>query len=884
MENLEKTYDPAKTEDKWYEYWLENNYFAPRKEIEDSKGTFSIVMPPPNITGQLHMGHALDNTLQDILTRWKRMQGYRSLWLPGTDHASIATEVKVVDKMREEGVEKEDMTRNEFLEKAWEWKEEYGTRITNQLKKMGSSCDWSRERFTLDEGCSDAVEEVFIKLYEEGLIYQGDYIVNWCPSCHTTLSDIEVEHQETEGKFYHYKYPYKDREGYITIATTRPETMLGDTAIAVHPSDERYKDLIGEKVIVPLVNREIEIIADEYVDSEFGTGMVKVTPAHDPNDFEIGRRNDLEIVEVIDEDAKMTEAAGEAYAGLDRYEARKKVIEDLEKEGLLVKIEDHMHNVGECYRCDTVIEPLISKQWFVKMKPLAEPAIKAVEERDINFVPDRFSKVYMNWMNNIRDWCISRQLWWGHRIPVYYCDDCDEVIVSKEEPESCPNCGSSDLHQDEDVLDTWFSSALWPFSTLGWPEKTADLESFYPTDVLVTGRDIIFFWVARMIFMGLKFQDEKPFSDIYIHGLIRDAQGRKMSKSLGNGIDPLDIIDQFGADALRFTLITGNTPGNDMRFREERLEASRNFANKIWNASRFVLMNLEDFDLEAVKEADLKPTLADNWMQSRLNTVAGEIDDALERYNFGEMSSSLYDFIWNEFCDWYIELLKARLYQDEDPQAKLTAQYYALNTLESLLRLLHPVMPFITEEIWQKLPGTEGTIMRAQYPAKEESDLNPAAEEKMELVMSVIKAVRNIRNEMKVNPGRRIKALLAAPEEKMAILKEGREYIENLARIKDLKIGGDELERPDKVSTSIVKEVEVILPLEGMIDLDKEIERMKKEIEEMDFEIKRAEGKLSNKGFVNNAPQDLVEREKQKLKEYQEKKEKLIERKKELAE
>jgi valyl-tRNA synthetase len=812
------------------------------------------------------------------------MQGYRSLWLPGTDHASIATEVKVVDKMREEGIEKEDMTRNEFLEKAWEWKEEYGTRITNQLKKMGSSCDWSRERFTLDEGCSDAVEEVFIKLYEEGLIYQGDYIVNWCPSCHTTLSDIEVEHQETEGKFYHYKYPYKDREGYITIATTRPETMLGDTAIAVHPSDERYKDLIGEKVIVPLVNREIEIIADEYVDSEFGTGMVKVTPAHDPNDFEIGRRNDLEIVEVIDEDAKMTEAAGEAYAGLDRYEARKKVIEDLEKEGLLVKIEDHMHNVGECYRCDTVIEPLISKQWFVKMKPLAEPAIKAVEERDINFVPDRFSKVYMNWMNNIRDWCISRQLWWGHRIPVYYCDDCDEVIVSKEEPESCPNCGSSDLHQDEDVLDTWFSSALWPFSTLGWPEKTADLESFYPTDVLVTGRDIIFFWVARMIFMGLKFQDEKPFSDIYIHGLIRDAQGRKMSKSLGNGIDPLDIIDQFGADALRFTLITGNTPGNDMRFREERLEASRNFANKIWNASRFVLMNLEDFDLEAVKEADLKPTLADNWMQSRLNTVAGEIDDALERYNFGEMSSSLYDFIWNEFCDWYIELLKARLYQDEDPQAKLTAQYYALNTLESLLRLLHPVMPFITEEIWQKLPGTEGTIMRAQYPAKEESDLNPAAEEKMELVMSVIKAVRNIRNEMKVNPGRRIKALLAAPEEKMAILKEGREYIENLARIKDLKIGGDELERPDKVSTSIVKEVEVILPLEGMIDLDKEIERMEKEIEEMDFEIKRAEGKLSNKGFVNNAPQDLVEGEKQKLKEYQEKKEKLIERKKELAE
>ncbi|MFP4198618.1 MAG: valine--tRNA ligase [Halanaerobium sp.] len=884
MENLEKTYDPAKTEDKWYDYWLENNYFAPREKIEDEQGTFSIVMPPPNITGQLHMGHALDNTLQDILTRWKRMQGYRSLWLPGTDHASIATEVKVVDKMREEGVEKEDMTRNEFLEKAWEWKEEYGTRITNQLKKMGSSCDWSRERFTLDEGCSDAVEEVFIKLYEEGLIYQGDYIVNWCPSCHTTLSDIEVEHKETEGKFYHYKYPYKDREGYITIATTRPETMLGDTAIAVHPSDERYKDLVGEKVIVPLVNREIEIIADEYVDSEFGTGMVKVTPAHDPNDFEIGRRNDLETVTVIDEDAKMTEAAGEAYAGLDRYEARKKVIEDLEAEDLLVKIEDHLHNVGECYRCDTVIEPLISKQWFVKMQPLAEPAIKAVEESDINFVPDRFSKVYMNWMNNIRDWCISRQLWWGHRIPVYYCNDCDEVIVSKQEPESCPNCGSSSLHQDEDVLDTWFSSALWPFSTLGWPEDTDDLESFYPTDVLVTGRDIIFFWVARMIFMGLKFQDEKPFSDIYIHGLIRDAQGRKMSKSLGNGIDPLDIIEQFGADALRFTLITGNTPGNDMRFREERLEASRNFANKIWNASRFVLMNLEDFDLDDFDESDLKPTLADDWMKSRISTVAGEIDDALERYNFGEMSGSLYDFIWNEFCDWYIELLKARLYQDQDPEAKLTAQYYALNTLESLLRLLHPVMPFITEEIWQKLPGTEGTIMRAQYPKKDEAGLNKEAEAKMDLVMSVIKSVRNIRNEMKVNPGRRIKALLSAPAAKAEILEEGRSYIENLARIKDLKIGGEDIERPDKVSTSIVSEVEVILPLEGMIDLDKEIARMEKEIEEMEFEIKRAEGKLNNEGFVNNAPAELVEQERGKLKEYREKKEKLIERKKELAE
>ena len=883
MENLAKTYDPAKTEDKWYDFWLENDYFKPKEKSETEKGTFSIVMPPPNITGQLHMGHALDNTLQDILTRWKRMQGYRSLWLPGTDHASIATEVKVVDKLKDEGIEKDEIGREGFLKKAWEWKEEYGNRITNQLKKMGSSCDWSRERFTLDEGCSKAVEEVFIQLYNEGLIYQGDYIVNWCPSCHTTLSDIEVEHQETEGNFYQIKYPYKDRKGFITVATTRPETMLGDTAIAVHPSDERYQELVGEKVIVPLVNREVEIVADEYVDSEFGTGMVKVTPAHDPNDFDIGRRNDLEIISVIDEDANMTEAAGADYSGLDRYEARKKVVADLDKQNLLIKVEEHQHNVGECYRCDTVIEPLVSKQWFVKMQPLAEPAIEAVEEGDINFVPDRFSKVYMNWMNNIRDWCISRQLWWGHRIPVYYCDDCQEVIVSSEKPEACSNCGSTNLHQDEDVLDTWFSSALWPFSTLGWPEETEDLISFYPTDVLVTGRDIIFFWVARMIFMGLKFQSEKPFSDIYIHGLIRDAQGRKMSKSLGNGIDPLEVVDKYGADALRFTLITGNTPGNDMRFREERLEASRNFANKIWNASRFVLMNLEDFDLEAVDKSELKETLADKWMQSRLNTVIDEIDSALEDYNFGEMASSLYDFIWNEFCDWYIELLKARLYQEEDPKAKLTAQYYALNTLESLLRLLHPVMPFITEEIWQKLPGTDGSIMRASWPEKDITKLEKEAESKMELIMSVIKAVRNIRNEMKVNPGRRIKALLAAPEEKAAVLEEGREYLENLARIKELTIADDQLERPEKVSTSIVNEVEVILPLEGMIDLDKEIKRLEKEIEEVEFEIQRAQGKLNNDGFVNNAPSDLVEGEKAKLKEYKEKKEKLIERKEELA-
>ncbi|MGM0603644.1 MAG: valine--tRNA ligase [Bacillota bacterium] len=881
MENLEKTYDPAKAEDKWYNFWMENNYFAPVEDSEGEMDTFSIVMPPPNITGQLHMGHALDNTLQDILTRWKRMHGYRSLWLPGTDHASIATEVKVVDKLRSEGIEKDEVGREGFLEKAWEWKEEYGDQITNQLKKLGSSCDWSRERFTMDEGCSEAVKEVFIKLYEKELIYQGDYIVNWCPSCHTTLSDIEVEHEEKEGKFYHIKYPYKDREGFITVATTRPETMLGDTAIAVHPSDKRYKNLIGEKVILPLMDREIEIIADEYVDSEFGTGMVKVTPAHDPNDFEIGRRHDLEVIKVIDEDANMSEAAG-SYAGLDRYECRKKVIEDLTELELLIKTEEHVHNVGECYRCDTVIEPLVSKQWFVKMKPLAEPAIEAVKDGTIKFIPERFSKVYMNWMENIRDWCISRQLWWGHRIPVWYCNDCGEVIVAREEPDECPSCQSSNLKQDEDVLDTWFSSALWPFSTLGWPENTDDLKSFYPTDVLVTGRDIIFFWVARMIFMGLEFMDEEPFSDVYIHGLIRDSQGRKMSKSLGNGIDPLEIVEKYGADALRFTLITGNTPGNDMRFREERLEASRNFANKIWNASRFILMNMEDFELNEVEKNDLKPTLADRWIESRLNTVSDEIDEALEDYNFGEMAGSLYDFIWNEFCDWYIELIKARLYQDQDPDAKLTAQYYGLTILEKILRLLHPVMPFITEEIWQKLPGTEGSIMNSDWPEKTGTGADEESEVKMELIMEVIKSIRNIRNEMKVNPGKRIEALLSAESKKAEILEEGREYIENLARIKDLTIGGENINKPDKVSTAIVNEVEVILPLKGMIDLDKELKRLEKEIEDVEFEIKRANGKLNNEGFVNKAPEHLVEAEKKKLQEYKQKKEKLIQRLEEL--
>ncbi len=874
-DKLPKTYDPDRVEDNWYHFWEENDYF--RAVVDRDKESFSIVMPPPNITGQLHMGHALDNTLQDILARWKRMKGYSSLWLPGTDHASIATEVKVVNKIREEGKEKDDLGREKFLEEAWAWKEEYGNRITNQLRKMGSSCDWSRERFTMDEGCSKAVKEVFVQLYERDLIYQGDYIVNWCPDCLTTLSDIEVEHEEHEGKLYHIKYPLKGTDEFIVVATTRPETMLGDTAVAVHPKDERYQDLIGNTVILPLMNREIPIIADEFVDREFGTGMVKVTPAHDPNDFEIGERNKLDLIKVIGDDAVMTTAAGK-YAGLDRYDCREQVIKALKDEDLLLKIDEHLHAVGQCYRCDTVIEPLVSKQWFVKMEPLARPAIDAVKEGKIRFVPERFSKVYLNWMENIKDWCISRQLWWGHRIPVWYCQDCDEIIVARAEPESCPACSSNNLKQDEDVLDTWFSSALWPFSTMGWPEETAELEYFYPTDVLVTGRDIIFFWVARMIFMGIEFMEEPPFSDVYVHGLIRDAQGRKMSKSLGNGIDPLDVIDEYGADTLRFTLITGNTPGNDMRFREEKLEASRNFANKIWNAARFILMNTEDFAYEQVTEDDLELTLADRWIISRVNQVAAKIDSALARYSFGEMSKSLYDFIWSEFCDWYIEMIKSRLYQDQDLKAKTTARYVGINVLETILRMLHPVMPFITEEIWQKLPISSKSIMFASWPEASQDKINEEVENQMNLLMNIIVAIRNIRNEMKVNPGRKIEAILNTPESLVELIGDGAEYIRNLANVGDLKIEVGLQSKPKLSSTTVVNEIEIILPLEGMVDIDKEIERLEREIREIDSEIKRAQGKLSNEGFVNKAPEELVEGEKKKLKEYSSKKQTLEKR------
>ncbi|MCG8515938.1 MAG: valine--tRNA ligase [Halanaerobiales bacterium] len=876
MINLPKTYDPEKTEEKWYQYWEEKGFF--QAGFDPAAKSFSIVMPPPNITGQLHLGHALDNTLQDILTRWKRMQGYNTLWLPGTDHASIATEVKVVERLRERGQEKDDLGREGFLQEAWAWKKEYGGHITKQLRKLGSSCDWSRERFTMDEGCSRAVREVFVRLYEKGLIYRDNYIVNWCPDCHTTLSDIEVDHQEEDSKLYHLKYQLRDGSGFIVVATTRPETMLGDTAVAVNPEDDRYRDLIGSSVILPLLNREIPLIADQFVDREFGTGMVKVTPAHDPNDFEIGQRHGLEVIKVIDEDARMTDAAGK-FAGLDRYQCREQVVAELKEQGLLERIEDYGHAVGQCYRCDTVIEPLVSQQWFVKMEPLAKPAIQAVKAGRVRFVPERFAKVYLNWMENIQNWCISRQLWWGHRIPAWYCQDCGEIIVSRaERVEQCPACGSCKLKQDEDVLDTWFSSGLWPFSTMGWPTETAELDYFYPTDVLVTGQDIIFFWVARMIFLALEFMEEVPFRDVYIHGLIRDAQGRKMSKSLGNGIDPLEVIEQYGADALRFALITGNTPGNDMRIREEKLEASRNFANKIWNASRFILMNISGLDFTSIKRQDLNYTLADRWMISRLNRVIGSVDQALTIYNFGEASKVLYDFIWSEFCDWYIELIKPRLYQDQDRQAKQTAQYVGAVVLESILRLLHPVMPALTEEIWQQLSiGSGESLMIASWPRVDDEVIAEESEARMNTIMGVIKAIRNLRNEMKVNPGKRIKAILHAPAEQLTILEEGYNYIKDLARLKELVLAGSGAvkNKAEKSSTAVVSGIEVILPLAEMVDLEKEIERLEKELGTTEFEIKRAESKLANQGFVSKAPVQMVERERAKLQEYREKKEKL---------
>lgn len=862
---MAKIYDPKQVEQKWYAYWEENGYF--HAEVDESKEPFCVVIPPPNVTGQLHMGHALDNTYQDILVRWKRMQGYNTLWLPGTDHAGIATQARVEDHIRAtEGKTRHDLGREEFLKRTWAWKEDYGNQILNQLKKLGTSLDWERERFTMDEGCSRAVREVFVRLFEKGLIYQGHYSVNWCPQCSTTLSDIEVEHEDAAGKLYHIRYPLEDGSGYIQVATTRPETMLGDTGIAVNPKDERYHHLLGKKVIVPMMEREIPIVADEYVDLEFGTGMVKVTPAHDLNDFEIGLRHNLPQVQVIGLDATMTAEAGK-YAGLDRYECRKQLIQDLDELGFLVKVEEHQHAVGQCYRCDTVVEPLVSKQWFVKMDVLAKPAIAAVETGEIRFVPERFSKHYLHWMENLRDWCISRQLWWGHRIPVWYCSDCGETFASVDEATACDRCGSDAIEQDPDVLDTWFSSALWPFSTLGWPDETPELKQFYPTSVLVTGFDIIFFWVARMIVMGYEFMGDKPFGDVLIHGLVRDAQGRKMSKSLGNGVDPLDAIAEYGADALRFNLVIGVAPGNDMRYVPEKVEAYRNFANKIWNASRFALMNLEDFNENEKNLGALELATADHWILSRFERTAAEVTRFLERYDVGEGARVLYEFIWNELCDWYIELIKPRLYGRYGEDSRYAAQYILWYVLKNTLQLLHPYMPFITEEIWQSLPHEGATIMLSPWP--QPSGLAaPSQEKAMNTMMAVITEIRTMRSEKNVNPGRKITAICQATPDVLAVLRAAEGEIMNLGGLETLTL--DETgQRPAKALSSVVEGINIYLPLADLVDLDAEIARIKKDLEEAERELKRAESKLRNEGFISKAPREVVDKEQEKVEMYQ---------------
>ncbi len=859
---LSKTYDPKAVEEKIYNEWIRGGYF--HAEPDDSKKPFTVVIPPPNVTGQLHMGHALDETFQDIIIRTKRMQGYNALWIPGTDHAGIATQIKVEEDMRvnENGLTRYDLGRDKFLERVWAWKEKFGGRIINQLKKLGSSCDWDRERFTMDEGCSKAVREVFVNLYNKGLIYQGTRIINWCPSCKTALSDAEVEYSEHDGNFWHIKYPRKDGKGYVEIATTRPETLLGDTAVAVNPDDERYKDLVGKTLILPLVGREIPVIADEYVDKEFGTGCVKITPAHDPNDFEVGKRHNLEEIKVMNDDATINKFGGK-YEGMDRYEARKAIVEDLEKEGLLVKVEPHVHNVGGCYRCGTTVEPITSKQWFVKMKPLAEPAIEAVKNGETRFIPERFTKTYMNWMENVHDWCISRQLWWGHRIPAFYCEDCGETIVSKEDITVCPKCGGK-VKQDEDVLDTWFSSALWPFSTLGWPEKTKELEHFYPTSVLVTGYDIIFFWVARMIFSALEHTGEVPFKDVYIHGLVRDSQGRKMSKSLGNGIDPLEIIDKYGADALRFTLATGNSPGNDMRFYIERVEASRNFANKIWNASRFVLMNLS-IDSCALPDKS-KLTIADKWIISAYNDLVKEVTDNLEKYELGIAVSKLYDFIWDSFCDWYIELVKPRFFEQGESNA--AAQQVLVYVLGNTLKLLHPFMPFITEEIWQALPHEGESIMISSFPVYDPELKDERAESEMRMIMDAIKGVRNIRNEMNVPPSK--KAALYIVTDKGETFEKGDSFFKKLASASEVNVCADKSGVPENAVSVVVPGAEILLPVDELVDKEKELDRLGKEKKRLESEIKRAEGKLSNKGFTEKAPAKVVEEERKKAEKYSE--------------
>ena len=867
--NIAKNYNPAEFEDKLYNEWVEKGYF--HAEVDKNKKPFTIVIPPPNVTGQLHMGHALDETLQDILIRYKRMQGYSALWVPGTDHAGIATQIKVEAELREkEGLTRYDLGREKFLERVWDWKNQYGSRIINQLKKIGSSCDWDRERFTMDEGCSKAVKEVFVNLYNKGLIYQGSRIINWCPHCITALSDAEVEHAEQAGHFWHIKYPIKDSDDFVIIATTRPETLFGDTAVAVNPEDERYKDLIGKMLVLPLVGREIPVIADEYVDKEFGTGCVKITPAHDPNDFEVGQRHNLEQIKVMNDDATMNSYAGK-YEGMDRYECRKAMVKDLEEQGLLVKVEDHSHNVGQCYRCGTTVEPIVSKQWFVKMKPLAQPAIDAVKNKETEFVPEHFEKVYFHWLENIRDWCISRQLWWGHRIPAFYCDDCGEMVVTKEDKAICPKCGK-EMRQDPDTLDTWFSSALWPFSTLGWPDKTEELDYFYPTSVLVTGYDIIPFWVMRMMFSALEHTGEVPFKHVFIHGLVRDSQGRKMSKSLGNGIDPLEIVEKYGADALRFTLATGNAPGNDMRFYIERVEASRNFANKIWNASRFTLMNLDITENKLPDLADLQ--LEDKWILSRYNEVVKVVTENLDKFELGVALSNLYDFIWENFCDWYIELVKPRLFDKENPTAK-TAQYVLTYVLSNTMKLLHPFMPFITEEIWQHLPHEGESIMISRWPEYDEKLNFPQDEESMELIMQAISAIRNRRAEMNVPPSKKAKVIIVTA--KTDVFEQGTAFFEKLASASEAVVQTDKSGISDNAVNVVVPSAEIYLPLDELVDKSKELERLNAEKKKLEGEIKRVEDKLNNPGFVNKAPAKVVDEERAKGEKYKEMLEKVLE-------
>ena len=876
---LAKTYDPKGLEERLYQKWLDNKYF--HAEVNRDKKPFTIVMPPPNVTGQLHMGHALDETMQDILIRFKRMQGYEALWQPGTDHAAIATEVKVIEKLKEQGINKEDLGREEFLKHAWAWKEEYGGKIINQLKKLGASADWDRERFTMDEGCSKAVKEVFIRLYEKGYIYKGSRIINWCPVCQTSISDAEVEHEDQDGFFWHINYPIVGEEGrFVEIATTRPETLLGDTAVAVNPEDERYKDLIGKMLKLPLTDREIPVIADEYVDKEFGTGCVKITPAHDPNDFEVGKRHNLEEINIMNDDATINDLGGK-YAGMDRYEARKAMVKDLEELGLLVKVVPHSHSVGTHDRCGTTVEPMIKPQWFVRMKEMGEAAIKTLQDGNLTFVPERFDKIYMHWLENIRDWCISRQLWWGHRIPAYYCDNCGETVVARELPSVCPKCGCEHLTQDEDTLDTWFSSALWPFSTLGWPDNTEELNYFYPTDVLVTGYDIIFFWVIRMVFSGYEQTGKCPFHHVLIHGLVRDSLGRKMSKSLGNGIDPLEVIDKYGADALRLTLMTGNAPGNDMRFYWERVEASRNFANKVWNASRFIMMNLEK--AEVPQEIDLNAlTGADKWILSKVNKLAEEVTENMDKYELGIAVQKVYDFIWEEFCDWYIEMVKPRLYNEEDT-TKAAALWTLKTVLGNALKLLHPYMPFITEEIYCTLRPEEESIMIASWPERKAEWDFEADEEAVEIIKEAVRSIRNVRTGMNVPPSKKAKVFVVSEDEAIReTFENGKVFFGTLGYASEVVVQADKAGIDEDAVSAVTSKAVIYMPFAELVDIEKEVERLHKEEEKLNKELARVKGMLSNERFVSKAPESKVAEEKAKLEKYTNMMEQVKERLKQL--